>query len=136
MVEEKRICMECGKHFRVSEMLNVGRKMYCKECAEYILDEQNKTLKSGSQNGISIVNQQTTSIVNSASSNNKSIPIRNHKTAVILSIFLGWCGADRFYVGHTGLGILKLLTFGGYFIWWIIDIFLFISKNVNNVKWE
>ena len=31
-------------------------------------------------------------------------------TAVLLSLFVGWLGIDRFYLGYTGLGIVKLLT--------------------------
>ena len=33
--------------------------------------------------------------------------------AIILSIFLGVLGVDRFYIGDTGIGVGKLLTFGG-----------------------
>lgn len=39
----------------------------------------------------------------------------------IISWFVGFFGADRIYKGDVGLGILKLLTFGGFGVWWIID---------------
>lgn len=135
MAEEKRICMECGQHFKTSEMLKVGRKMYCKECAEYILDEQHKSVHMGGHSGINIVNQQTTTVPAQESSGKKTV-VRNHTTAMVLSILLGWAGADRFYVGHTGLGLLKLFTLSFYGIWWIIDIILFATKNINYVRWE
>lgn len=53
-----------------------------------------------------------------------SIQFKNPTTALILSILLGPLGADRFYIGDTGLGIGKLLTCGGLGIWTIIDWFL------------
>ncbi|OHS86582.1 hypothetical protein HMPREF3237_01530 [Streptococcus sp. HMSC34B10] len=56
--------------------------------------------------------------------------IKNPTTALILSIFLGTLGVDRFYIGHVGLGVAKLLlawlTFG---IWTIIDWFLIINAT-------
>ncbi|MGY9124335.1 MAG: TM2 domain-containing protein [Actinomycetales bacterium] len=41
----------------------------------------------------------------------------------------GVSGIDRFYTGRVGLGILKLLTSGGGFIWWIIDAILFGTQS-------
>lgn len=50
--------------------------------------------------------------------------IKDKTTALLLSIFLGGLGIDRFYLGYTGLGILKLLTAGGFGVWWLVDIIL------------
>ena len=50
--------------------------------------------------------------------------LKDPQTALIISIFLGGMGIDRFYIGDTGLGIGKLLTCGGIYIWYVIDWFL------------
>jgi len=57
-------------------------------------------------------------------------------TALLLSILIGSLGVDRFYMGHVGLGILKLITFGGFGIWWLIDLILIATKhNFGKVNW-
>lgn len=61
--------------------------------------------------------------------------------ALLLSIFLGTLGIDRFYMGYIGTGILKLLitivTLGfAAWIWWLIDIILIATKHdFKQVQW-
>jgi hypothetical protein len=50
--------------------------------------------------------------------------------AVIFSKVFGIFGGDRFYLGYTGLGILKLITLGGCGIWYLIDLVLIILNKI------
>lgn len=53
------------------------------------------------------------------------IPLKSPVVGLLLGIFLGLVGADRFYKGDLGVGVAKLIfciyTFG---VWWIVDWFL------------
>ncbi len=55
-------------------------------------------------------------------------------TALLLSLFLGGLGIDRFYLGYTVLGIVKLLTGGGCGIWWLIDLILIATKHLKDAN--
>lgn len=65
----------------------------------------------------------------------QSIPLKEPQTALLLSIFLGAYGIDRFYIGHAGMGIGKLLTCGGFGIWAIVDWFQ-IQSATRQVNFE
>jgi len=54
--------------------------------------------------------------------------------ALLLSIFLGQLGVDRFYMGYIGTGILKLITLGGCGIWWLVDVILIATKNLKDAN--
>lgn len=48
---------------------------------------------------------------------------------LIVSIFGGHLGIDRFLIGDTGLGVAKLLTCGGIGIWSIVDWFMIMGRT-------
>lgn len=57
--------------------------------------------------------------------------MKNKTTAMLLSIFLGGLGVDRFYLGYTGMGILKLLTGGCLGIMYIYDIIMICTGKLK-----
>ncbi|XP_057376953.1 TM2 domain-containing protein CG10795-like [Daphnia carinata] len=53
------------------------------------------------------------------------------ETSLLLSVFLGMFGADRFYLGYPAIGLFKLCTLGCMFLGQIVDIILIATQTIG-----
>lgn len=58
-----------------------------------------------------------------------SVSFTDPTTSLLVSLFGGVLGIDRFLIGDIGLGVGKLLTGGGCGIWVIVDWFLIMGAT-------
>ncbi|XP_014245099.1 TM2 domain-containing protein CG10795 [Cimex lectularius] len=66
----------------------------------------------------------------------KDIPCKwtnghSFETALLLSIFLGMFGVDRFYLGYPAIGLLKFCTLGFMFLGQLVDVILIATQVVG-----
>jgi TM2 domain-containing membrane protein YozV len=59
---------------------------------------------------------------------------KSRLVALLLGFHLGMFGAHRFYAGKTGTGIIWLLTFGCFFIGYVIDVIMIVTGNFYDSK--
>lgn len=60
----------------------------------------------------------------------------NWMLCLIMSVVFGTLGVDRFLMGKVFTGVVKLVTLGGFGIWWLIDVILIATKyKYEGVKW-
>ncbi|MBB1523326.1 MAG: TM2 domain-containing protein [Clostridiales bacterium] len=58
-----------------------------------------------------------------------SVELKDPVMMLVISLFFGGIGVDRFLIGDTGMGVLKLLTAGGCGIIAIMDWFTIMKKT-------
>jgi TM2 domain-containing membrane protein YozV len=59
----------------------------------------------------------------------QTLALKDPTTTLIISLFAGSIGVDRFFIGDVGLGVAKLLTCGGFGIWTIVDWFMIMKRT-------
>ena len=64
-----------------------------------------------------------------------TVDLKDPTTLLLISIFLGSLGVDRFMLGDIGMGVLKLLTVGCCGILTIIDWFT-VSKRTKELNFS
>ncbi|MEO6109607.1 MAG: TM2 domain-containing protein [Candidatus Saccharimonadales bacterium] len=63
----------------------------------------------------------------------KKMPRQRHFLAVFFISFMwGTFGVDRFYMGYWVTGFLKLMTFGGFGLWAMIDLIIIMTGTMKD----
>jgi TM2 domain-containing membrane protein YozV len=65
----------------------------------------------------------------------------NGNHVLVAAVFAGQFGVDRFLLGQTGLGVIKLITCGGMGIWQLVDLLLIATGSMkdaqgNGLRWD
>ena len=84
----------------------------CPECGKEISSNAESCPYCGSPVWKGQAKKQTVSSYVTITSN------KSKKTALLLCIFLGWCGIHQFYVGRSKTGFIYMFTLGFFGIGW------------------
>lgn len=102
--------------------------------AEVIAREQNRAPQANTLNDTEHTDQTQLIQPTPSALHKESTTVSNKHflVAFFFSFFWGTFGVDRFYLGKVWTGLLKLLTFGGFGLWTIIDLILIMSDSLHD----
>jgi DNA-directed RNA polymerase subunit RPC12/RpoP len=58
----------------------------------------------------------------------------SYTITLVFALLFGVFGGHRFYTGHFLVGLIQLLTGGGLYLWWLIDIFSIVSGSFRDSR--
>lgn len=70
----------------------------------------------------------------SATVSNTDASPKSRLVALLLCIFLGFLGVHRFYLGKIGTGVVWCLSFGCFYVGWVIDIIMLACGKMNDAN--
>ena len=116
--------------------------MFCRNCAHELADDtvfcvacgQRPLLGTRYCSNCGTETLPSTEVCSKCGTRVARVSNKDLSTAVLLSFFLGVFGVDRFYLGYSGLGILKLLTLGGLGLWVLVDLVLIVLKKLPDAQ--
>ncbi|MDE6776603.1 MAG: TM2 domain-containing protein [Oscillospiraceae bacterium] len=116
-----KFCKHCGAKIPVDAVI-------CTACGRQV-----ESLAGANQAQPQIVinnSSQSTSSASASASVNAGAngKAKNKWTAFLLCLFLGWAGGHKFYEGKIVWGIIYLCTFGLFYIGWIVDLIILLTK--------
>jgi hypothetical protein len=121
--ERTKFCLNCGTPVKPGNSSPDERsaEFDLKKPAPEVQAFDNERVPSDDEE-ITLVGEVSNPPSVSANHNQNTAGAQSFKVTWVLATFFGFLGADRFYLGKVGTGVLKLIGFGWFGVWWLLDL--------------
>lgn len=125
--KDQKFCKHCGERIDVDCVV-------CPKCGKQVelLKQETQQPQVIINNSNNNTNTNTNTNINRNTNSHGYYPYKSKMVALLLSIFLGWLGVHRFYVGKVGTGILWALSGGLCGIGWLVDIIMILVGSFRD----